>query len=255
MGDHTTYFFKVRSIYNAFIFLLPFSDSSWQLSYMPIHFLQATKALFVKTISIGNGQGCSAHFTICHSASQTQHHNITSFLQISAECPSFILRKTDTKSINTWGKTLSFLNNTCMRNWASQSGKENRNNRAEMLDHNKSLWLPFKIMSVLWNKHNILRQSHNQRIPLGSFCWSKRTVLQPKYTGSFADKAERILGFLAKQWTMQGQEGTNEISVGNELISEQAYAVFLSWHSSSTNPRSVTKMQAEKGDRRIPGMH
>lgn len=74
--DHTTYFFKVWSTYNTSIFSFSFSDSSWQLSYASIHFLQAIEAVFVNNIPIGNEQGCSAHLPICHSDSKRQQQGI-----------------------------------------------------------------------------------------------------------------------------------------------------------------------------------
>ena len=88
--------------------LFSFSDSRWQLSYMSIHFLQVIEAVLVNDVSMGIGQGCSAHFTICHRLPDTiaWHHifptNISWMSKFYPEKSSYQINKC-------MGKNLSFV--------------------------------------------------------------------------------------------------------------------------------------------------
>lgn len=143
-GDHSPFFFllffffKVRRC-AAITHLFLYSVSRCQLRYTSIHFLQATEVLLMSNLSMGIGQGYSAHFTICRSLPHTiaQHHVFPINISwMSKFCPE----KNSYKTNKCMGKNLSFVNNTCMRYWAAQNGKGNSNNKAEMLDHGKSMW-------------------------------------------------------------------------------------------------------------------
>lgn len=136
--DRTTYFFKVwRCALTTCLFSS--SGSRWQLSYMSIPLLQVLLAVLGNDVSMGIGQGFSARFTLRHSVPDTVawHHvfptNISWMSKFYSEKSLYEINKC-------MGKNLSFVNNTCMRCWAAQNGKENRSNKAEMLDHCKSMW-------------------------------------------------------------------------------------------------------------------
>lgn len=83
----------------------------------------------------GNQQGCPANFAVCHSLSDTTAQHV--FPTTISQKSTFYSEKSSHKINKSKGKNLSFVNNTHMRFWATQNGKKNYSNKAEMLNHSR----------------------------------------------------------------------------------------------------------------------